>query len=272
MKKKLVCLFCLVISVFAYGQSLQFSSYHYADLCCIYVDRDGRAYISPVGSSDEKEISVTIDQYGFMKLFNEDHDLYIIDGGRDFIDSRIKCDEAVVFPDGSRGILDCKVNGDGIKHIRASSSLTDRYHEYSPEGALCAWYVGDSDIWGFVKDNIPWVEGKKGYGIGEYIEFETDEAVLRPEASKGLTLQILNGYVNPEKPWLYKENSRIRKATLYVDGKRKEDIFFNDYVEIKNVRITGEVHRIRLVIDEVYEGSKYEDTCITGLSVVRNLD
>lgn len=256
----LVLIIVSFASMFIFSQQLQLKHYKYSDICEITTDDKGKIYTNPFYSDNKKEIFLETDKNGYSKLKNNEYDLFFIDGMDCFIDDKID----------SYNINDllgnANLNGRMIKNIKASSTLTDKYHTYSPEGTLFAWYTGDCDDWGFVKDNIPWVEGKEDYGIGEYLEFELNQDIYINNSYNGWIIRILNGYVNPEKPHLYKENSRLKSATLIVDGKKEIKIQFNDYVEITNVKISGEVKRIKLIIDDVYKGTKYEDTCITGIS------
>lgn len=271
MKKIILFLIVLLCSVFnSFGQNLQFSQYTYSDLCYITKAQNGSVFIRKIGFDEAEPISVVIDENGFKKLVNDNYSLFILDGmDQRFISPKIKVSAPVLFPDGKYRIPDCHMNGRHIKNVTASSTLTDKYHTYSAEGTLTAWYSGDCDIWGFVKDCIPWVEGKDDYGIGEYIEFELDYSSYRSNDYDGWIIEILNGYVNPEKPHLYKQNSRIKKASVFADGKKVQDVCFNDYVELTNIKIPGNIQKVKIVIDEVYEGSKYKDTCITGISAAR---
>lgn len=259
MKKVLFISIVLFLNMFVFSQQLQFNHYNYSDTCEITTDDKGKIYTNPFYSDNKKEIFLEIDKNGYLKLKNDEYDLFFIDGMEYFIDEKI-------FSFKINDLEDAHLNGRMIQNIKASSTLTDKYHTYSPDGTLSAWYTGDCDSWGFVKDNIPWVEGKEDYGIGEYLEFELNQNVYKNNSYSGWTISILNGYVNPEKPHLYKENSRLKSATLIVDDKKEIKIHFNDYVEITNVKISGEVKKIKLIIDDVYKGTKYKDTCITGIS------
>ena len=259
MKKLFFILIVSFTSMFVFSQQLQFNHYNYSDTCEITTDDKGKIYTNPFYSDNKKEIFLEIDKNGYLKLKNDEYDLFFIDGMEYFIDEKI-------FSFKINDLEDAHLNGRWIENIKASSTLTDKYHTYSPDGTLSAWYTGDCDSWGFVKDNIPWVEGKEDYGIGEYLEFELNQNVYKSNSYSGWTISILNGYVNPEKPHLYKENSRLKSATLIVDDKKEIKIQFNDYVEITNVKISGEVKKIKLIIDDVYKGTKYKDTCITGIS------
>ncbi len=259
MKKNYFILALLFTGMFVFSQQLQFNHYSYSDVCEIITDNEGKIFTRPFYSDKTKEIFLKTDKNGFRKLENDEYNLFIIDGMNIFISPEIetfKLDQ----------LEDAHLNGRAIQNIKASSTLKDKYHTYSAEGTLSAWYTGDCDSWGFVKDNIPWVESKEDYGIGEYIEFDLNQDVYKRGDFNGWTISLLNGYVNPEKPHLFKENSRLKSATLIVDGKQEIKLKFNDYVEILNVQIPGEAKKIKLIIDDVYKGSKYKDTCITGIS------
>ena len=259
MKKVFCILIALFSNVFLFSQQLQFNHYYYSDTCEIITDNNGKMYTRSFYSDNKNEIFLEIDKNGYTKFKNDKYDLFFIDGMNYFVSDKIY----------TYNIYELDIahlNGERIKNIKASSTLTDKYHTYSPEGSLAAWFTGACDWWGFFKDNIPWVEGKEDYGIGEYLEFELDQNVYKNNSYSGWTISILNGYVNPEKPHLYKENSRLKSATLIVDDKKEIKIQFNDYVEITNVKIPGEAKKIKLIIDDVYKGTKYKDTCITGIS------
>ena len=108
----------------------------------------------------------------------------------------------------------------------------------------------------------PWVEGVKGQGIGEWIELSTDSY----ETPVSFFL-ISNGYVSFEKPYLYKKNSRIKKMRITC---KEENIDFvvglkdtPDFQEIRlPKKITGLKPTFRFTIEEVYPGTKWEDTCL----------
>lgn len=169
-----------------------------------------------------------------------------------------------------------ETNGYLIKNLKASSTLTDKYHTYSADGMLKVYaknpnsenlyYQQASAPKFWVRDNIPWVEGERDDGIGEYIEFD-----LYPSTDyrhDKYRIRILNGYVNPLLPHLFKENNRIKTATVETDKGYKNTITFEDVVEFTDFFIPmkedGPTH-VKITIDEVYKGSKYSDTSITAL-------
>ena len=103
------------------------------------------------------------------------------------------------------------------------------YYNSGPIG--CSWYCGgwvaditassylksrDSTInylptnahnWSF---KTAWIEGVKGYGIGEYITYHFQWN--NPRITR---IFIANGYVKSEKT--YRENSRVKKLKMYIN-------------------------------------------------------
>ena len=155
-------------------------------------------------------------------------------------------------------------NGDKIKNYKASSYLKEGKTSYVPENtariyALAANYK-QVNFWS--NQIRPWVEGKKDDGIGESFEFDMAYSPREP-----WDIRILNGYVDPLKPHLFKENNRIKKALLETDTGIKKEVEFRDEVEFTQIILPDDVKHVKLTILEVYKGTKYQDTCITSVEV-----
>ena len=122
-----------------------------------------------------------------------------------------------------------------------------------------AYAPGDhysSFAWNF--EGKPWVEGVKGYGIGEKITLSTKEPFHE--------LSILNGYVCPQKPELYKKNSRIKTFSVKDLDNNQEYIFnLEDVVEFQYFALRRNTKNIELTIKDVYKGEKWDDTCVTAI-------
>ncbi len=118
-----------------------------------------------------------------------------------------------------------------------------------------------------------WSEGVEGYGIGEWIELsqlyqgEGDEWLLIDE------LCIVNGYAENETKWT--RNSRVKSLKFYYEDIYMgticlEDTIYPQYFDVSELQMyvpNGMEADFRFEIAEVYEGSKYEDTCITGIEI-----
>ena len=155
-----------------------------------------------------------------------------------------------------------------VDNIKASSTLKDKKYSYDIENVT---FPSRKNCY---VQNLPWAEGKTDEGIGESIEFDImsvydaySDGAGRREIRGDIKVSILNGFVNPYKQSLFYENNRIKKASIYVDGKKYMDLTFNDFVEFTEFEIPAESKHVKIVIDEVYKGTKYNDTCITKIDV-----
>jgi len=120
-----------------------------------------------------------------------------------------------------------------------------------------------------------WVEGKKGSGIGEYIIIETRVN------EKLNAIGIMNGY--NKNAYLYFANNRIAALKIYINGKyfkraKLQDYFSTQsdmnprafqYIDLSSYK--EKIKKIKLVIDKVYKGSKFDDTCISEIVLRKKL-
>lgn len=111
-----------------------------------------------------------------------------------------------------------------------------------------------------LKVDTPWVEGAPGYGIGEGFTIVNSRRDIMPPF-----LFIMNGYISYEKPYLYKQNGRVKKIKVkgLKSGKEKVlDVLDTPHPQTVDISFITEPEDIRVTIEEVYPGTKYEDTCI----------
>lgn len=133
----------------------------------------------------------------------------------------------------------------GRTYTDCSSFLKEKTKEYHVEN-LDEYYV-----------DSPWVEGVKGDGIGE--GFTIKSKTVYPY------LLIMNGYISYRKPYLYKQNNRIKKikVTGLKSGKSKIlDVLDTPHPQTVDISFLNELEDIRVEIAEVYKGTKYDDTCL----------
>lgn len=170
--------------------------------------------------------------------------------------SELQNPAAVQEEDGDDGLQDCFP----VTNITATSRL-------APQGNN---NYNEKNLYDY-NDFTPWVEGVKGYGIGEKVTFTLEDV------SAGFTgISITNGYSKNQTAW--KNNSRVKKLKLSVDGREKfilnlkdqmgEQVFqFGDDV-VLNV-VDGEfqeVFTVTIEILDVYKGIKYDDTAISEVT------
>ena len=128
-----------------------------------------------------------------------------------------------------------------IKFTGVSSSLTENDINYEINNLAS------------FNQRMPWVEGVEGNGLGEYLEFSEDH---------GYTNIIISiGYVDYSKPYLYKENSRPK--TIKIISENYELIYhLDDTPNPQRINLPERTDKFKIEIIEVYQGTKYEDTCI----------
>ncbi|GAB4459343.1 MAG: hypothetical protein OHK0029_21820 [Armatimonadaceae bacterium] len=147
-----------------------------------------------------------------------------------------------------------------VPAVRASSTLkpgrTGRYE---------VKHLQDRDL------ATAWVEGAKGNGTGEWLEFTFDRT--KKDSDSGRTdvavdgLLLFNGY--RKSPTLWRENGRVRRMRLSVNGTSYGVLELKDTRTWQRVRFPkvplppNQKTVFRLTIDAVYPGSKYPDTALT---------
>jgi len=139
--------------------------------------------------------------------------------------------------------------------------------------------------------SVTWCEGVKGYGIGERINMRIKTLAKLKNNEKSLhfkALMIVNGYAKNETAW--KNNSRVKILRLYVGSSHWCDLYLEDinkpqifsfpkHLHIypaksgkstsKEVESSSTTYQTDLIFEiiEVYPGSRFDDTCITGIAL-----
>lgn len=145
--------------------------------------------------------------------------------------------------------------GGGPKKQEASSFL-------APQGGN-TYYASNAHDFDL---RTAWVEGVKGYGIGEYIEYYFE--ALSPRITE---IIVYNGYFKSEKAW--EDNSRVKKFKLYVDNKPYAILELQDCratqcfkVEPLQSKIKNKDLVLKFEILEVYKGKKWDDVAISEIN------
>ncbi len=126
----------------------------------------------------------------------------------------------------------------------------------------CSSYLTEKDK-AYSVDNLsrsimdtPWVEGVPGNGIGEGFTIERAYTDY---------LLIVNGYISYKKPYLYKQNGRVKKMKitgLTSGEERILEVLDTPHPQTIDISFITKNEDIRVEIAEVYEGTKYDDTCL----------
>ncbi|MDC7220203.1 MAG: hypothetical protein PQJ59_09695 [Spirochaetales bacterium] len=133
-------------------------------------------------------------------------------------------------------------------------------------------YKGSNNIKPFLEKLKPWVEGVEGNGEGEWLELQINSYDI-PVSS----FLISNGYVSFDKPHLYGYNSRVKKLRVTCEELGIDFIAdLEDTPNFQEVKLPEEITDLnttfRFTILEVYEGSKWEDTCVNLIVPLGNIE
>jgi hypothetical protein len=107
-----------------------------------------------------------------------------------------------------------------------------------------------------------WVEGVPGHGIGETISFSKPILVEN--------LYLSNGYVSYNKPYLYCYNNRVKKIKITdeLDDTFEMTFTLDDTPNPQKIDLESkEVRKLIIEIQDIYPGSKWDDTCINFILV-----
>ena len=165
-------------------------------------------------------------------------------------------------------------------HVTASSELSSASDRYCADNVVTE------------NREFAWAEGAEGVGIGEYIVYDQTvfsgtliewsgnyirKSYYKFSGQDGCIdytqICIVNGYARDEQVW--QENGRVKTFMMYVDDQsyarlELEDTMNPQYFTIPqgDIRVAnGEEVTFKFVIEAVYPGTVYEDTCITGIVV-----
>lgn len=106
-----------------------------------------------------------------------------------------------------------------------------------------------------------WVPSKASHdGISEWIQINASQ----PQYVKGI--YILNGYHKSEQIWY--NNNRVKSCTLSFSDGRSIIVTLGDTMDLIKIDLDIPVNTtfIRLTINSVYAGARWDDTAITYLS------
>ena len=193
--------------------------------------------------------------------------------------------------DGDVWLSNRKSMQDFVSGVRASSELSGSYkissdNQDGEDGNLVpSTYEAKTSFDGNLLNG--WVEGVKGDGIGEWIEFTLSKNVLGPFATNGLRRfgGSLKSEYYDENESVYKtihgtnssweSNNRVKSMLLSSEGKNIAELQFEDKClellttpadwiwqsAIKNPQLL-KAGTYRMTINSVYKGKKWDDTVL----------
>ncbi len=108
----------------------------------------------------------------------------------------------------------------------------------------------------------PWCDGVPGLGIGEWVELTP----TRP--SRLLALEITPGFWSQKKKALFEVNARPARVEVLLNGEHRFTAELADKPYSQLIPVIGydkPVTGLKITILEVRRGTKYDDTCISGV-------
>lgn len=112
-----------------------------------------------------------------------------------------------------------------------------------------------------------WVEGKKGPGTGEWIEFSFDRSDFSNSEAEVNGLYLFNGYRKSLTHW--KDNGRIASLKMILNGQDFALLRLHDTWKIQSCRFAPvklrEIKTIRFEIMEVVPGARFADAALSEL-------
>ena len=150
-----------------------------------------------------------------------------------------------------------------VKKISSSKYFSEYINgkliEYKPENLYTTYGVFcKCHPYSWNPNSVPWVASEPDNGIGAYIEIEYNFPIK--------VISILSGFVDPNNLRLFKQNNRPSFITVIdIENNEQFDIRIPDYVTFKDIVFQNETHHIKIIIKDIHKGTRYNDTCITGL-------
>ena len=172
--------------------------------------------------------------------------------------------------------------GNGATFTRIGKSWELSHHDYTATATSelpPTKIAGEEEETTYAAQNVAdgnpetaWVEGAKGSGVGESITLAL--RVPRKVAFVG----IRNGYCKGEDDSLYLKNGRVAEFAVSVNGAAPftaaipDERLTRHLLRIPLPSGTGEVKTIKLTIQKVYPGSKFEDTAVSDIELIAPLE
>ena len=139
--------------------------------------------------------------------------------------------------------------------------LNDEIVEYKVENliksVMSGFEIGENPIY---TNHIPFVTKRGNSGIGEIIEVKC----RKPQNS----ISILPGYVDTNRQDLFPKNNRLKNIKITdLDSTYCIYAEFSDIAVFQKIPFSKQIKNISIEILDVYKGSKYDDTCISGILI-----
>lgn len=257
----------------------------YGDYPFIVIDESSIFFRDTIPVTRIEKSTVQVESDGFLMFSDKKNRWLAITGGGYFASNRIPHSNSELFVaelkrlyETRSKLLESKVDEifpslfdntlilpQVIKTVRMSAPFLEETirglrHRYDDDMLLYRWFYkylnrGLVAMY-FINDPTPMVEGAPGNGVG--LTLDIDYHIPSDN------LVVLNGFVDLDRRHLYKLNARMKKVLVQGDSFELK-YEFQDHVHFAQIDFPKKVNQIRLTVQEVYDGSRYDDLCISGL-------
>jgi putative hemolysin len=178
------------------------------------------------------------------------------------------------------GIPDFENRQIQVERIEAVSGPSPQSRNLSPFATPSASSALPSDRWGTYHAwsaidgllSTPWAEGAAGPGVGEWIMLTFPGTIEVGEIGLdvGYDRDANDTFRSPE---VFAANNRIRRATLVFSNGEQLILDFADARGVQRIPLARapapsiETTYVKVIIDEVYPGATYDDTCLAEVEV-----
>jgi hypothetical protein len=148
-----------------------------------------------------------------------------------------------------------------VTRIYATSTLPDQENVFYGEYQRNIRYSPDKILDG--DPSTAWSEGKGGPGKGEYITIVLSSYITID------AVEVMPGYFQKK---LYKKYNRVKTLTLAPKIGSAVSLNFEDVMEsqFKGLNEPIKFKEVKISINDIYAGDKWDDTCIAEIKFYRN--
>ena len=189
--------------------------------------------------------------------------------GEDFIEEKVKIAGYADVPTFTSRVIEVDENGPGEHEFDCGHTMTVKASStLAPQGKY------NYNAMNVLTPELAWSEGVEGDGVGEWLEF----TIVSSNLYIGHDWHIGNGYTRSKEVW--QANNKVKKFKVLVDDQLIGYVLLSNAAAYQSFNISPQWFkgsaefkkgtRIRFVIEEVYKGSRYDDTLISYLVPVGN--
>ena len=198
------------------------------------------------------------------------------------ITSKIVQDRTILQEDGIRKIFNLVMNSE--YKIQLESTKIDNFNFQEQETFPSALYLNQNSE---ITTTSFLTEGTTTYNINNAKTIEglpfvpatgetySNVITLKTDTPNNRGFVIQNGYISKERPDLYGKNCRVKTLKVIypnIESPFEQIVTLKDDTSLQFVpfmwNLLDDCKEVQIVIDSVYQGTKYDDVCINYIGLV----